>query len=60
VLAAGTMSIFLLLVPHTTRLSITLVTTALGGIIYLAILLAIDKEVRALPKTILQEIRKGE
>jgi hypothetical protein len=34
-----------------------LVWTGVGGIVYLALLMAIDKEARNLPKAVLQEIR---
>ena len=39
----------------------TLIATAIGGIIYLALLIAIDKEARLLVRSMWQEIRfKGE
>ncbi len=56
-LASAVMGLVLFLLPDTTRISTTLAWTAVGGIVYLAILLAIDKEARDLPKAILQEIR---
>jgi Flp pilus assembly protein protease CpaA len=52
------MAAFLILVPHTTRLSLTLVTTGIGGLIYIAVLFAVDKEARALPMAMWREIRK--
>jgi hypothetical protein len=51
------MGAVLFLLPSPTRTSTTLIWTALGGIIYLAVLMAIDKEARNLPKAILQEIK---
>ncbi|MEM3640455.1 MAG: hypothetical protein QXH37_00805 [Candidatus Bathyarchaeia archaeon] len=54
--AAAIMGTILYVLPHPTRISTTLVMTALGGIIYLAALMAIDKEARALPKAVWQEI----
>lgn len=57
ILAAGCMSAFLLLIPHVPMLSMTLLVTGAGGLIYVAVLTAIDKEARALPRTMLNEIR---
>jgi hypothetical protein len=51
------MGAVLFLLPSSGRISTTLAWTAVGSGIYLAILLAIDKEARSLPKSILQEIR---
>jgi hypothetical protein len=51
------MGAVLFLLPYSTRTATTLIWTALGGIIYLAVLMAIDKEARTLPKAILQEIK---
>ena len=56
-LASAVMGIVLFLLPYTDRILTTLAWTAVGGIVYLAVLMAIDKESRSLPKTILQEIR---
>jgi hypothetical protein len=56
-LASAVMGVVLFLLPSTNRILTTLVWTAVGGIVYLAVLMAIDKEARELPKTILQEIR---
>lgn len=44
---------------HPTRTYLTFVITAVGGIIYIGILLAIDKEARMLLKDIWREARKG-
>jgi hypothetical protein len=57
-LAAAVMGSVLYLIPHTTRLPMTLVETALGGIIYLALLMAIDKEARSLLSSIMREIKR--
>jgi len=56
-LASAVMGVVLFLLPYTSRISTTLAWTAVGGIVYLAVLMAIDKEARSLPKVILQEIR---
>ena len=57
-LSAAVMGSVLYLIPHTTRLPMTLVETALGGIIYLALLMVIDKEARSLPSSIMREIKR--
>jgi hypothetical protein len=56
-LASAVMAVVLFLLPSTNRILTTLAWTAVGGIVYLAVLMAIDKEARKLPKTILQEIK---
>ncbi len=56
-LASAVMGAVLFLLPYTNRISTTLTWTAVGGIVYLAVLMAIDKESRGLPKAILQEIK---
>jgi len=56
-LASAAMGVMLFLLPHTDRVSLTLAWTAMGGIVYLAVLMAIDKESRGLPKAIMREIR---
>jgi hypothetical protein len=48
--------ILLYLLPASTSVLITLIWTAIGGLVYLAILMLIDKETRSLPKDILREI----
>jgi hypothetical protein len=57
IFASAVMGIVLFLLPYTNRISTTLAWTAVGGIVYLAVLMAIDKEARRLPKAILQEIK---
>jgi hypothetical protein len=56
-LASAAMGIVLFLLPYTNRILTTLAWTAVGGLVYLAVLMAIDKESRNLPKIILQEIK---
>jgi len=56
VFASAVMAIILFILPRPTRISLTLAMTAVGGIIYLALLMAIDKEMRTLPRTIWREI----
>jgi hypothetical protein len=63
VFASVVMASVLFLIPHPTRLWSTLSITAAGAIIYLAVLIAIDKEARALANYVWQEIKfriKGE
>jgi len=57
VLAAAVMGTVLYLIPHPTRTSTTLIETAAGGLIYLGLLMAIDKEARRLPRDIIGEFR---
>lgn len=47
----------LLVIQHPTTISLTLGVAALGGIIYLTLLIAIDKETRVLATVIWQEIK---
>lgn len=57
VFASAVMALVLCIIPHPTRLSLTVGVTALGGIIYLILLMMIDKETRDLVNSILQEIK---
>lgn len=57
-LAAGTMALILYLIPHPTRIILTLATAAFGALIYIALILAIDKEARVLIRSILGEVRE--
>jgi hypothetical protein len=63
ILAAATMGAILYVFPHPTGMSrmmfaiTTLAETAVGGLIYIALLMAIDKETRKLPNTIWTSIR---
>ena len=57
VFASVVMASILFLIPHPTRLSSTLGITAIGAIIYLALLMVIDEEAWLLAKSVLQEIR---
>jgi O-antigen/teichoic acid export membrane protein len=69
VLAAAATAAVLLVLPHSAipatatsmekifSIAQTLILTVVGGVTYLAILMAIDKEARTLPKAILREIR---
>jgi hypothetical protein len=59
-LASAVMGVVLFLLPYTNRISTTLVWTVVGGLVYFALLLAIDKEARSLPKAIIQEIKGKE
>ena len=57
VVAAAVMGTVLYLIPHPTEISTTLIETAAGGLIYLGLLMAIDKEARKLPRDIIGEFR---
>jgi O-antigen/teichoic acid export membrane protein len=57
VFASAVMATVLLIIPHPTRIYLTLIATGIGGIIYLALLMVIDKEARLLVHSILQEIK---
>jgi len=63
VLASVVMAFILFLISHPTRLLFTLGITAAGAILYLTVLIAIDKEARALANYMWQKIKfkiKGE
>jgi O-antigen/teichoic acid export membrane protein len=57
VFAGAIVGSILFLIPHPTKITMTLAEGVAGGILYLAALLAIDKDARILIKLILQEIR---
>ena len=57
VFASAVMATVLFIIPHPTRIYLTLITTAIGGIIYLVLLMVIDKEARLLVHSIWQEIK---
>jgi hypothetical protein len=57
VFSAAVMGTILYVFPHPTRTYLILAETALGGLIYLLVLIAIDKEARALPKALLRELK---
>lgn len=57
-LASSAMAIFLLLMPHSSRIQLTLAETAVGAAIYLMALIAIDKETKLLAKAAWQQIMK--
>jgi O-antigen/teichoic acid export membrane protein len=57
IIASAVMAAPLLVIPHPTRLSLTVGLTVLGGIIYFAILTTIDHETRELIKSILNEAK---
>ena len=56
--AAAVMGTVLYVIPHPTRISLTLAETAIGGLIYLGILMAVDKEARRMPRDIIHEIKR--
>ena len=58
VLAAAVMGATLYVIPHPTRTYMILAETAFGGLIYLLVIMAIDKEARALPKSMLKELKR--
>lgn len=55
--ASAVMGAVLLLLPYANRISTTLLWTAIGGAVYLGVLLLIDKEARSLPRQVLGEFR---
>ena len=57
VIASAVMAAPLLVIPHPTRLLLTVGLTVLGGIIYFAILATIDRATKELIKSILNEIK---
>ena len=57
VFASAVMATVLFIIPHPTRIYLTLIATAIGGIIYLALLMVIDKETRLLVQSIWKEIK---
>jgi len=59
VFASAVMATVLFVIPHPTRIYLTLIATAIGGIIYLILLMVIDKEARLLVHSIWQEIKKS-
>lgn len=57
VFASVVMMFVLFLIPHPTRLSSTLGITAAGAVLYLAVLILIDKEAKTLANDVWQEIK---
>jgi hypothetical protein len=55
--ASAAMGAVLALLPISSRISTTLIWTAVGGAVYLCVLLLIDREARSLPKQVLGEFR---
>jgi len=57
VFASAVMATVLFIIPHPARIYLTLIATAIGGIIYLTLLMVIDKEARLLVHSMWQEIK---
>ena len=57
VFAGAIVGSILYLIPHPTKIALTLADGVVGGILYLAVLSTIDKDARTLIKLVLQEIR---
>ncbi|MEM2727770.1 MAG: hypothetical protein QXF59_01690, partial [Candidatus Bathyarchaeia archaeon] len=55
--ASAVMAAVIYVIPHPTRIYATLSVTALGGIIYLTLLMTIDKEAKTLAHSVWQEIK---
>lgn len=55
--AAAVMGTILYVIPHPTKILPTLGETVIGGIVYLALIMAIEKEARALPGHVIRELR---
>ena len=57
IIASAVMATLLYIIPHPTRLLLTLGLTVLGGIVYFAILAIIDRETRELVRSIMSEVK---
>jgi hypothetical protein len=57
VFASFVMAIVLVLLPQPTRIIFTVITTGIGGLVYLTLLIMIDEETRLLVRSILNEFR---
>jgi O-antigen/teichoic acid export membrane protein len=57
VFASAIAATFLLLIPDTTTLVLTLAVALIGGVIYASVLLAIDEDAREIVVAILKEVR---
>lgn len=57
-LSAAVMGSVLYLIPHPTRISLTLIETAAGGLIYIGLVMAIDKDARRLAREVFDEFRE--
>jgi O-antigen/teichoic acid export membrane protein len=55
--AAVVMGVILYVIPHPTKILPTMIETVTGGVVYLALIMAIDKEARALPGDVIRELR---
>jgi hypothetical protein len=56
--AAGAMALVLYVLPHPTRLTVTVALTLIGGCIYFVVLAIIDSESRAVIKDAIKELPK--
>jgi hypothetical protein len=57
VLASATMAIFLFMLPYPKRAYLTIAVTAIGAMVYIGLLTAIDRETRMLIRSVWQEIK---
>lgn len=57
-LASAVMGLVLFLLPYSVDVFTILVWTAIGGAVYLGVLMLLDGEARSLPKSILHELRR--
>jgi hypothetical protein len=57
VFTSAVMAIFIFMLPHPQRASLTIAITVLGGAVYIGLLLAIDRETRMLIRSVWQEIK---
>jgi O-antigen/teichoic acid export membrane protein len=57
VLASLAMAIVLFIIPNPTRISLTVIFSAAGGLVYLGLLMTIDKEARSVIHTLWQEVK---
>jgi Flp pilus assembly protein protease CpaA len=56
--AAAVMALLLYVLPHPTRLTVTVALTLIGGCVYFIILAIIDSESRAVIKDAIKELPK--
>jgi hypothetical protein len=58
IFAAAVMGVVLYIIPHPTRILPTVAETAIGGIIYLGLLMLVDSETRTLPANLRREFTR--
>ncbi|UCG44593.1 MAG: hypothetical protein JSV58_04085 [Candidatus Bathyarchaeota archaeon] len=56
-LASAAMATLLILIPHPSRISSTLILTGIGGLVYIAVLAIFDKDIREMGESVLSEVK---